>query len=386
MLFLVLLTSFIRQSWNLGVAFLCFWLLLDNLTLGINSIIWSDNADVKLYVYCDIVSHMQLITFTVKPMATLILTRRLYLITTLRRVELSCKATDRAVEWILGLVIPVLVAGPLYFVVQGLRFQVDEAVGCRNSTDGTILSILLISAPSVIPPLMSIFVYYPHIVSILYSHSRELDGFLQSNNSVSRTSYFRILALASIDLVLTLPIGIVSIVLDAIESSQNGPIPFYNGWTDDHQDWTPKSFPYPEIVARGPSTVALVYFGQWTSPVLAFVIFALLGATEEACASYRRIISLFGGRCGWGWSSRMRIAPSLPRNVESGELGLEERRNCIDPDIGVLDQAAESGATRSDVKSGSDKDELREAPRYTSNMTRADAERQAGFEHAPVEI
>ena len=54
MLLLVLLTSYVRQSWNLGVTFLCFWLCLECLTAGIDAIIWSDNADVKLYVYCDI--------------------------------------------------------------------------------------------------------------------------------------------------------------------------------------------------------------------------------------------------------------------------------------------------------------------------------------------
>ena len=54
MLLLVLLTSFVRQSWNLGVAFLCFWLFFECLTAGVNAIIWSDNADVKLYIYCDI--------------------------------------------------------------------------------------------------------------------------------------------------------------------------------------------------------------------------------------------------------------------------------------------------------------------------------------------
>ena len=54
MLLLVLLTSFVRQSWNLGVAFLCFWLFFECLTDGVNAIIWSDNADVKLYIYCDI--------------------------------------------------------------------------------------------------------------------------------------------------------------------------------------------------------------------------------------------------------------------------------------------------------------------------------------------
>ena len=51
---LVLLTSVVRQSWNLGVAFLCFWLFLENLTSGINAVVWSDNADVKFYIYCDI--------------------------------------------------------------------------------------------------------------------------------------------------------------------------------------------------------------------------------------------------------------------------------------------------------------------------------------------
>ena len=54
MLLLVLFTSLVRQSWNLGVAFLCFWLFFENLTSGINAIIWSDNDDIKLYIYCDI--------------------------------------------------------------------------------------------------------------------------------------------------------------------------------------------------------------------------------------------------------------------------------------------------------------------------------------------
>ena len=54
MLLHVAFTSFVRQSWNLGVAFLCFWLFFENLANGVNSIIWADNADIKLFVYCDI--------------------------------------------------------------------------------------------------------------------------------------------------------------------------------------------------------------------------------------------------------------------------------------------------------------------------------------------
>ena len=63
MLLLVLLTSFIRQNWNLGVALLCFWLLLENITNGVDAIIWFDNATLKLYVYCDIGTHSLLLSW-----------------------------------------------------------------------------------------------------------------------------------------------------------------------------------------------------------------------------------------------------------------------------------------------------------------------------------
>ena len=54
MLFLVLLTSFIRQNWNFGVTLLCVCLLIEDATAAFDTIVWSDNADIKYYVYCDI--------------------------------------------------------------------------------------------------------------------------------------------------------------------------------------------------------------------------------------------------------------------------------------------------------------------------------------------
>ena len=54
MLLLVLLNSFIRQSWNVGLTFLCVWLFFNNITNGVSAIAWSDDADIKFYIYCDI--------------------------------------------------------------------------------------------------------------------------------------------------------------------------------------------------------------------------------------------------------------------------------------------------------------------------------------------
>ena len=112
LLLLVLLTGLIRQNWNLGVTFLCLWLFLENLTNGVGAIVWSDNAKVKFYVYCDIgaldslsllyllaysspVSHLKVVTYIAKPMATLVITRRLYMIASLQSVDLFSDASVR---------------------------------------------------------------------------------------------------------------------------------------------------------------------------------------------------------------------------------------------------------------------------------------------------
>ncbi|VDB95531.1 unnamed protein product [Peniophora sp. CBMAI 1063] len=381
MLLLVLLTSFIRQTWNLGVAFLCFWLFFENLAGGVNAIIWSDNADIKLYVYCDIVSHLGIITSVIKPMATLIITRRLYLITSLRSVEPPTKAArrrDLAIEWALGLGIPLLVAGPLYYVVQWLRFEVVEGFGCTDSSDGSILYILLIVSWTLIPPFVSITFYYPHVARTFYRHNREINLFLQSNSSVSRTNYFRILALASIDILFSLPIGIATIVLTVKEYLSFGPIPFYFGWTYDHSDWQPEGAPYADVVSSGPFDVAQFYFTEWTSPILAFTIFALFGVTSEARASYWRVICTVCGWFGWKPTLRTRRARSPLGDIEFGQrpaqnsmsLGLESNPSYVNHGARAQDRPeGGEGDVVDEAENGSEKDEIEEVRQSTAEET-----------------
>ncbi|KZV71047.1 STE3-domain-containing protein [Peniophora sp. CONT] len=326
MLLLVLLTSFIRQRWNLGVVFLCFWLLVEAATNGANCIIWSNNADVKLWVYCDIVSRVQLIAFVVKPMATLIITRRLYLVVSLQSVELPNAATrhrNLLIEWILGMVVPLLVAGPIFYTTQVSRFQVIERFGCTNSPAASLFTVLAISSWNIVPPLISITIYYPRVARIFYLHSRDINQFLRSNGSVSRTIYLRILALASLDILLTLPIGTVNVVLDVIAYKAQNSLIFYPGWARVHSNWEPQSISYAEVQAFGVSALVGEYFTLWASPVLSFTIFALFGMTAEARASYWRIICTAGGWFGWKPSPRVGNAGASLGTIEFGAQPLE---------------------------------------------------------------
>jgi hypothetical protein len=81
-------------------------------------------------------------------------------------------------------------------------------------------------------------------IYVFYRHSRETNEFLQSNGSVNRPNYFRILALACIDITLTLPLGTAALVLN-ITPGIDG---FYDGWDVVHSNFEPVAFPYSEIV------------------------------------------------------------------------------------------------------------------------------------------
>lgn len=127
----------------------------------------------------------------------------------------------------------------------------------------------------------------------LYRQGRIMNHFLQSNGSLSRANYYRIIILASADILFTLPIGIVSIALAVKQSLALGPLPFYFGWTWDHTDWEPEAYSYAELVSGGTNSIAQQYFSQWTSPILAFIIFGLFGVTSEARTTYWQAIRTF---------------------------------------------------------------------------------------------
>ncbi|KZV64175.1 hypothetical protein PENSPDRAFT_187058 [Peniophora sp. CONT] len=258
--------------------------------------------------------------YAVKPMASLIITRRLYLIASLQSAVLADKAARRKnllVEWTLGFVIPVAVAGPTYYVLQNARFGVCEGFGCTNTLDGSILNILLTKALNIIPPLLSMCMYYPKVARVFYRQSRDNDHFLQTDGS--GTIYLRIIILSSIDILFTLPIGIVQVTLYIANSLSNHQSAFYNGWTADHTYWEPIVFTYASTLAGGTSSVAQFYFSQWASTIRAFAIFGLFGVTSEARASYWKAIRTVGSWFGWKPASREHRARSSLNDIEFGK-------------------------------------------------------------------
>jgi hypothetical protein len=125
---------------------------------------------------------------------------------------------------------------------------------------------------------------------VFYSHGKETRRFLDSTNGVSHNRYFRILAVGCADILLTLPVGILDVVSDALASIElSGTFPVYPGWFAIHTNWGPISTSLPELLESGGFWDNFAfYLSNWSSVILGFAIFALFGLTSETRATYWR--------------------------------------------------------------------------------------------------
>lgn len=122
------------------------------------------------------------------------------------------------------------------------------------------------------------------------------------SNAVSHVDYWRIFAMASFDIVFTLPFGIVTLSLFLL-SLERDAANFYSGWNMIHSEWTPtvkESSTYSDFI-------------RWMNPVLSAVIFGLFGTTPSACAAYRTIAYILPGRFTQRALCHQKVAPQKLR-------------------------------------------------------------------------
>jgi hypothetical protein len=147
---------------------------------------------------------------------------------------------------------------------------------------------------------------------VFYNQRKDANQYLRSNNSAARSNYYRILAIGSIDIILTLPLGIVQLALAIRQYHEqyDSQLPFYQGWNTVHANWEPISISYSELVQDGAWTLAHQYFERWTSPLLGFAIFGLFGYSAEAQVTYRQVSRAVCKALGWKLYAETQSDPS----------------------------------------------------------------------------
>ncbi|KAJ3872191.1 pheromone receptor [Lentinula edodes] len=287
------------QAWNSGTCAFMIWTGLACLVTGINSLVWADNALNVAPVWCDISSQIILGASVGIPASTLCISRRLYRITSTQTVSITRDDKLRAIYSDIAIAagIPVLML-ILHIVVQPHRFDILEQYGCTSVTFDTLASYFLYYIWPVAIGLVSL-VYSTLILRTFYMRRIQFHQVLASNGVINPSRYLRLMLLALIDIMCTVPIGTYTIYI----SLKGVTLISWISWDDTHFDFG-RVVLIPAVIWRSdPKVYTSIQMTRWLPIACALVFFALFGFAEEAMKNYRRAFWFFARRLGFAPAS-----------------------------------------------------------------------------------
>ncbi|KAI0276604.1 GPCR fungal pheromone mating factor [Russula brevipes] len=218
--------------WNAGTCLYMAWTGLGCLVQCINSIVWNKNMIDKAPIYSDIAVRIRIGIAVAIPACSLCITRRLYKIAT-ANVTMATGAEKRRaviVDLLIGFGIPVLQMVAQY-VVSGSRYAIFEDIGPYPVTVNMPPAYFLVWAWPAAIGAVSV-VYGVRTIIAFYKRERRLGEMLSSSYRLTQSHYLRLMVLASVDALITVPFAIFVIVAN----TKLGVTPWVS-WDDTHSDY-----------------------------------------------------------------------------------------------------------------------------------------------------
>ncbi|KAI0311157.1 pheromone A receptor-domain-containing protein [Amylostereum chailletii] len=306
------------QAWNAGTCLYMFWTFVASINLFVNSIIWHDNAINWAPIWCDISSRLAVGAGVALPAASLCINRRLYSIASVKSVTVTRadKKRDVIIDLCIGLGIP-FIEMVLQVIVSAHRFDIYEDIGCYPVTYNT-------------PPAYALVVCWPLAIGLVsscycmltlrafFKRRAQFNEVISAHSALTVNRYFRLMAIAMVDVVLTVPISAFGIYLAASSNS----IRRWISWDDTHFNYGEVDS-IPAILWRSSKNGQIsVELSRWSVVFSAFVFFAFFGFSMESRKNYSRVFRAVAKRFGVQSAS---ILPgsrlgSSPLSSKSGKL------------------------------------------------------------------
>lgn len=282
------------EAWNTGTCLYMFWAGLGCLNFFVNSIIWNDNVNNVAPVWCDISTRIIIAAGVGIPAASLCINRRLYQIASVRSVTITKSVKRRAilVDLAIALGLPIL-SLPFAFIAQGHRFNIFEQVGCFPYTHNTVVAYFLVWTWPLVIGLVS-GCYCCLTIRTFYRRRAVFKELLSGNDNLSANRYFRLMGLAAVDLLCTIPITARGIA----HNIRLGVRP-WKSFAYTHSNFGLVGR-YPALLWRsGKMSRESLELSRWMMIVCAFVFFAFFGFADEARKNYRSAFESFAKRIGY---------------------------------------------------------------------------------------
>ncbi|KAL4070140.1 pheromone A receptor-domain-containing protein [Scleroderma yunnanense] len=282
------------EAWNTGTCLYMIWTSLGCLNLFINSVVWNSDVINKAPVWCDISTRFMIGLAVAIPSASLCINRRLYHIVSVDSVTKTRaeKRRDVLVDLAIGLGIPVLEM-ILQYIVQGHRFNIFEEVGCFPATYNTPPAYALVFTWPIAIGLVSAS-YCIRTIRELAVRRAQFEELLSANRNMTSSRYFRLMGLAGIEVLCTLPLGAYAIYLNS-SAAQIQP---WISWSNTHYDFSLVG-QYPSVVWHSDQlNVISIELSRYVVVFCAFVFFGFFGFADEARRNYRLAYTSFAKKVG----------------------------------------------------------------------------------------
>ncbi|CAE6372428.1 unnamed protein product [Rhizoctonia solani] len=280
---------------NIGTLLYIGWTVLGNLNWLINTIVWRGTWEELAPRWCDFSSKIIIGQSVGLTAASLCINRKLYNIATIQSVTRSPKSKriNDIVDLCLGILLPIIVMA-LHYVVQPNRYNIIENIGCWPPSQPTLLTVPMTTIWPIIIGTAS-FIYCGLSIRAFLSARQQFNQVLNNSGSgVNMSRYFRLMALATEEMLFTLPFAIFLLVTNLTRF----PVVPWVSWEDTHLDYY-KVIKTPWILLRAdPMSYNTMMINLWVLPAGGFLFFIWFGLGGEAIASYKnafwKVAGLFG--------------------------------------------------------------------------------------------
>ncbi|KIO23492.1 hypothetical protein M407DRAFT_27020 [Tulasnella calospora MUT 4182] len=321
---LILLPSYWHfKSGNVGTMLYIVWTFIGNLNYLVNSISWKGNLHNPPWLWCDLSTALIIALNVALPTSSLLITRRLYSISTIRQVNIlkSDSRRTKYFEFALGIGLPAL-AVISHVVVQGHRFDIFENIGCWPALYVTPVTIPMVFLPPILINMVST-VYASLAIRAFLKQRKEFSDVLASSGSdidMTINRYFRLMALAATEIICALPTSTYMLVTNI----QNGLFRWIS-WADTHYNFNRVGFMPLAWFNAHPKGWILINLSRYMLPVGSFLFFVYLGMFGDCRKFYRKQFWRLAGVLGFStpsetllgsWSNQpLTGAPSQPQTL-----------------------------------------------------------------------
>ncbi|TFY56929.1 hypothetical protein EVJ58_g7331 [Rhodofomes roseus] len=294
------------EAWNSATCYYMLWASLACLNKFANSVIWSNNAINSAPAWCDISTRIIIGASVGIPAASFCINRRLYLIARMGAATVTRAEKRRAVlvDTLICVFLPILCM-IFAFIVQGHRFNIYEEIGCYPSIYNAIAAYFLVNSWPVALGVGSAVYCILSLRAFAQRRAQFREFLSASNPSLTFGRYFRLMALATTELLFTIPVTSYAIYLNATTQ----PIEPWVSWSYVHYEFSRVQL-VPSVIWRmDRQLVVALELGQWLNPLCALVFFAYFGLAEEARRHYKAAFWAVARRLGVQPRERSRKQP-----------------------------------------------------------------------------